>query len=302
MADFIRRAKDMKHEIEVLKSRYDSGKSYPGKTVLSNGIRVLNDVLQTDYTNEFYSAVFSKKDELLDFAEDYNYVKTFFAGEQVNIFYKSLHILEIYNQSKIFIVNEEISALADKIQSIIKMSSPYNSIKDLPELNQKFITLNVELLKNEADKIKPVVEEHRSRVFDYLVSVEVEHRDKLRDKFIKLFDELREKLKTCNNVANLKNITLEADALKIRCMNEIDNDKVVIPDPPKPDPVYGGETPVTSSPAPTITKTKNISMKQLNSSTSWEIKTADDVEKYVDELKNRLLSEISDNTIIRVEF
>lgn len=299
MADFIRRAKDMKHTIEVLKSKYDSGKPYPGNSVLSNGVKLLNDVLQADYTNEFYSAVFGKKDDFFDFAEDFSYVKMFFAGEQVNIFDKSLHILEIYNQSKIFIVDEEISALADRIQSIIRMSAPYTKIKDLPELNDKFINLNVSLLSSEAEKIKPVVDEHRTKVFDYLGSVEVQHEDILKEKFIRLFDELREKLKTCNNVANLKNIPIEADALKIRCMNEIDSDKVPVP---TPEPDITGGTGETVTPPPVKPATKHISMKQLNSSTAWEIKTADDVEKYVDELKNKLLGEITDNTIIRVEF
>ena len=294
MAEFIRRAKDMKRTIEVLKSKYDSGKTYPGKPVLSNGIKLLNDVLQTDYTNEFFTTVYNKKDDFLDFAEDFSYVNTFFAGEQVNIFDKSLHILEIYNQSKVFIVDEEIAALADKIQSIITMSSPYNVIKNLPELNQKFIALNVRLLSDEAEKIKPVVEEHRTRVFEYLASVEVQHEDKLKERFIRLFDELREKLKICNNIANLKNISLESDALKIRCMNEIDNDKAVVIKPPVID---GGD-----NVAPATAKTKNISIKQLNSSTAWEIKTADDVDKYINELKNNLLGVIEDNTIVRIEF
>lgn len=298
MDDFIRNSKKMKQEIELLKSKYDSGKPYPGKMILSDGIKLLNYVLQTNYTNEFFTAVYNKKDDFLDFAEDFDYVKKFFANEQVKIFDKSLHILEIYEQSKMFIADKEINSLAEKIGSVIKMSSPYNAIKDLPDLNEKFITLNVKMLANEAEKIRPDIERIRKDVFEYLESVEVQHKDALKEKFIRLFDEIREKIKTCNNLANLKNITLAAESLRDRCYNEIESDIKQ----PEPAPATSTSDGTVAPPPVPVIKRKRVSMRQLNMGVSVEIKNAEDVDEYVERLKQKLLNELEKDTIVRIEF
>ena len=59
-----------------------------------------------------------KKDDFLDFAEDYEPVKKFFAGEQKGIFDKALKLMKIYDDSKTFIVNSEIEAVVCGHQSL----------------------------------------------------------------------------------------------------------------------------------------------------------------------------------------
>lgn len=49
--------------------------------------------------------------------------------------------------------------------------------------------------------------------------------DKLADKYVHLFNEICDKAESCNNVATLQNIKVEADALKVRCLNEIEKKK-----------------------------------------------------------------------------
>ncbi len=297
MSDFIRSAKKLKTDIEILLSKYNGEIIYPGKSELKNGIELLNDVLQTKYTIEFFNTVFRIKDDLLDFAEDYEPIKKFFGGEQINIFDKAVKYLKIYEQSKTFIVNTEIENLAEEISKIIKASKPYSSIFKLPELLDKFAQLNTELLSAEAEPVKKIVEDCRSRVFDYLRDKKC--KDKLTDRYIRLFDELRNKTKNCNNVANLKNIPIEADALKIRCMNEIDAEEAKFIPKPKP-----AENKIDEDifPAPLPKKRKNISIKSLNRGNAWEIESKDDVEKYISELKEKLLDEIREDTIIHIEF
>ena len=40
-----------------------------------------------------------------------------------------------------------------------------------------------------------------------------------------LFNEISDKAESCNNVATLQNIKVEADALKVRCLNEIEKEE-----------------------------------------------------------------------------
>lgn len=49
--------------------------------------------------------------------------------------------------------------------------------------------------------------------------------DKLADKYVHLFNEISDKAESCNNVATLQNIKVEADALKVRCLNEIEKEE-----------------------------------------------------------------------------
>lgn len=42
----------------------------------------MTDTMQMKYSAEFFAFVDQKKDDFLDFAEDYEPVKKFFAGEQ----------------------------------------------------------------------------------------------------------------------------------------------------------------------------------------------------------------------------
>lgn len=73
---------------------------------------------------------------------------------------------------------------------------------------------------------KPIdnaIQEARQRVFEELQDKKC--HDKLADKYVNLFREISDKAMSCNNVATLQNIKVEADALKVRCLNEIEKKK-----------------------------------------------------------------------------
>ena len=105
MRSFLGYASNLKNELEKLDVYYASQPAYPGKQFITSGKKLMADVLQTKYSNEFFAGVDRKKDDFLDFAEDYEPVKKFFAGEQKGIFDKALKLMKIYDDSKTFIVN-----------------------------------------------------------------------------------------------------------------------------------------------------------------------------------------------------
>ncbi|MCM1133896.1 MAG: hypothetical protein NC340_10555, partial [Ruminococcus flavefaciens] len=104
--------------------------------------------------------------------------------------------------------------------------------------------------------------------------------------------------RSCNNIANLKNIPLEAAALKTRCINEIDREEAKLaPAPANTD----SSKEIPSAPVVPKKKRKTISMKSLSVERAWEIETADDVDRYISSLKAKLLDNIEENTIVRIE-
>ena len=306
MKSFLNYASNLKVELEKLEIRYQTEKAYPGKNLVATGKRLMTEVSQLKYASEFFNTIDNKKDDYLDFAEDYEPLKKFFAGEQKDIFDKALRLMKIYDESKTFIVDEELEAVVDSIKQILRKPAPYSEIFKLPELLKKFGDLYVTLLTEMEKPVEAAIEDARVRVFDELKG-KLCH-DKLSDKFFNLFREIKDKAEHCNNVATLQNIKIEADALKVRCLNEISAEEAKMIQAATPAPVVddntGDEvTPVVVAPPVVPTKKKKtVSIKSINTSTTWQIETADDVKKYITELEQKLINSLEEGTIINIEF
>lgn len=116
---FISFANKLISELRVMKKDYDRAK-YPGLKVIEEGIRIMSDIVQTQFPVEFFQTVSKRQDDLLDFAEDYEPIKAFFTGEQKGIFDKSLLYLEKYDDSKTYIVDAELENVVDAVRTIVK--------------------------------------------------------------------------------------------------------------------------------------------------------------------------------------
>jgi hypothetical protein len=130
------------------------------------------------------------------------------------------------------------------------------------------------------------------------------YKAEFSDRFIRLFSEIHDKATHCNNVATLQNIKVEADALKVRLLNEmskrdeqIAKDKVAEGTSP-----YGDSETPEPKPQPKMKRRKSISIKTISLSASWQIETAQDIDKYMATLKEQILKELDDDTIISIEF
>ncbi len=306
MRDFKRYAESLKRELEKIEYNYSTQPKYPGKAVIAKGKSLLTEILLIQFPVEFFNVVKGKEEDLLDFAEDYEPVKKFFGtgdnpGEQKKIFDDVLRILGIYECSKTYIVDRDIEDTAAEIGKIINNPNPYNEIHKLPPLRDTFIAANVRLLSQTAEPVKKAVDDAKKRVFEELDGKLC--KDKLSEKFVRLFAELKEKAGHCNDVAALKAITSEADALKLRCLNEINDNEAKMTPPPQ-SPVSGGDidTPVTPPTTKPVKRRKSVSIKTINNASTWQIETEEDVKKYVAELEKRLIATLEDDTVINIEF
>ena len=126
------------------------------------------------------------------------------------------------------------------------------------------------------------------------------------NKFINLFEEIHDKATKCNNVATLQNIKIEADALKVRCLNEISKEEAKIIAAEQPAKNSGNnETGDADTPAVSVRpvkKKKTVSIKSINNAATWQIESEDDVKKYIAELESKLMNLLKDDTIINIEF
>ncbi|TWH49497.1 BREX system P-loop protein BrxC [Sporomusa sp. KB1] len=279
----------------------------PGKKVVVSGKTILRAVTQIQSPIEFFKKIHADRNDYLDFAEDYEPVKTFFSGEQKTIFERALDLMMIYDDSKTFIVDEGVESAVAEIKAILHKEAPYKDIPKLPELIDCFRDAYMKVLTSMEAPVLAAIDDARNRVFEVLNIKE--YKDEFAARFRKLFTEIEEKAKSCNNVATLQNIKVEADALKVRLLNEIAKKdeqiaialakaKAIAEKPAE----YGSTGTKPVAPPPKIKKHKNISIKTVNVANSWQIESVHDVDKYMAVLREQIIKELDEDTVINIEF
>jgi len=212
----------------------------------------------------------------------------------------------VYDDSKTFIVDEEVEKAAAEIKAILKKDAPYADIPKLPELLDRFTTAYSKVLDDMEAPVLAAIDDAKKRVFEVLNAKE--YKKELNDRFLKLFQEIYDKAKACNNVATLQNVKVEADALKVRLLNEMTKKDEQIAaakakDLAEKPAEFGqsGKDPVPP-PQPKVKKHKNISIKTVNVANSWQIESVEDVDKYMAALRTQIIKELGEDTIINIEF
>ena len=321
MSSFIGYAGRLKTDLEKLEIRYQSQPLYPGKSLVQQGKKLMNNVSQLKNANEFFASVDSDRDDYLDFAEDYEPVKKFFSGDQITIFDRAIRLMAIYDDSRTFIVNKDIESIVEQVKSIMKKAVPYSDIFKLPGLLDEFSNTYSKLLDEMEAPIEEAIDEARKRVLQELEGKLCEGQ--LHSRYMDRFQELHEKASRCNNVATLQNIKIEADALKVRCLNEIadlesrlqvqkvaDEEKKEEWKESQPDVIRDGGNSYGTGRAdeqqagsvPKQKKQRTISIKSINTETTWQLETEEDVKRYVADLEKKLLAQLENDTVIHVEF
>ena len=296
MSSFLGYARGLKQDLEKLEIYYQNQPAYPGKQTVANGKKLLLSVLGIKYSVEFCNSVYEDEDEWLDFASEYEPVKAFFAGEQRKIFDDSLRLLGIYEQSKTYIVSREVETRVREIRDILRMPAPYSNIFRLPELNKKYSEAYTTVLEEMAVPVYTAIEDAKKRVLKKLEGKSFEER--FRDGFISQFKELREKAEASNNVALLQSMKVEADALKMRLLNKIDAETA------KEQEYHGGGNDGGNGGHVVVKekRSKTVSIKSINTAETWQLESESDVNRYVEELRKKLLGQLEENTIVNVEF
>lgn len=304
-------------ELRVMKKDYEKAK-YPGLKVIDEGIRIMSDIVQIQSPVEFFQTVSKKQDDLLDFAEDYEPIKAFFAGEQKGIFDKALLYLDKYDDSKTYIVDAELENVVDAIRTIVKKDKPFADIPRLPELLKQFTDVYSKVLDEQLAPVLASVSESRKRVFEVLNTKP--YKDEKLNGYIDLFLEIENGAQSCTNVSVLRGYADRAEALKIRLLNEMDkmDQEIALKKTEEVRKKLESEAKElgrydTKSIEQQVNKVaeengyqyrqvKNIPFKKMAKTSSWRIESVEDLDRYLAELRMNLISEMDADTIVNIEF
>jgi len=314
---FISFANKLITELRVMKKDYDRAK-YPGLKVIEEGIRIMSDIVHIQFPVEFFQTVSKKQDDLLDFAEDYEPIKAFFSGEQKGIFDKSLLYLEKYDDSKTYIVDTELENVVDAVRTIVKKDKPFADIPKLPELLKQFTDVYSKVLDDQLAPVLDAISESQKRVFEVLNTKE--YKESKINAYNDMFLEIQNGAESCTNVSTLRGYADRAEALKIRLLNEMDkmDQEIAIKKAEEvrkkleaeakengrydTDLIEQQVSKVAEENGYHSQHIKNVTFKKISKSSSWRIESVEDLDKHLNELRNNLLLELDDNTIVNVEF
>ena len=306
MRSFKNKAQDKLDTFGEIMIEYRVNPKLPCKSLMEQAKKNLEELLTIKEPVEFFKTVDKKRDDLLDDADDTAPVFDFFKGGQKKIFEKALEQIQMFENSKTYVREQEIMDNVAQMEAIVTTKNPFGQIQKLPDMSMKFVQQYGTLLEKEAEEMRPIVDDDLEKVLHTLD--EKEFASVFRDKFVNAFAELKQKLDTSHEIAAVKNIRLESDTLKLRCMDEITDyeeahrSKPVPPVTPVTPPTDGGHTeppkPVTPPVQPKPKKRKNVSISNVAGARTYSIENEQDIDKFLAEMKQKLLQELEENTII----
>ena len=302
-------------EIERLEPKYENY-AYPGKEILEKGKKRLSALVQIQAPLEFFKTVFDEQDDLMDFGEDYEPIRDFFGSEQLTIFTRALDMLNIYEDSKTYIVDAELEDVVAKMRTIVRMPKPYKEIPKLPELREKFMNCYMRILEEQAEPVKDSINQDRNRVFEVLNTKP--YKDAKFNRYLELFKEIMDGAEHCNNVSTLRSYADKAEALKLRLLNEMNAEDIRLVQEAaakaeaerkrqeeeaekRGETVKPAEKVAEPQPVYKVRTTKNVSIKTVAKTASWRLESKEDVDKYLAALRENLLKEMDEDTIVNIE-
>ncbi|MGB8453168.1 MAG: BREX system P-loop protein BrxC [Anaerocolumna sp.] len=261
---------------------------YPGKAVLENGKKLLEQILRIKDIKAFFDYLQDEKDALLDYEEDVQDIKKFFKNQR-DIFDKALKMLTIYEGNRSYVLDPETIQVANDMEKITQLQSPYSEIHKLPELVEEFIKRFGDLLVEECEPIRLDIEadweatrnDLKRRAFADIFS------NKVQEDFGALLD----RLSHANNIYEAIAMRTESDRMKQRFIQCFDDEETRLATEQA-----GSSEKVPREP---VRKTKNISLKTLITGTNI-ISSKQDIEMLLNELRVKLEAELAEDTTIRI--
>lgn len=279
---------------------------YPGRKIVESGLTLLRAVTQLAVPSEFYPRLLKDRDDLLDFAEDYEPVKAFFGGEQKKIFDDALRLMKIYEESKSYIVDEGVETSAALIQAILQNQKPYKDISKLPALLDTYRDAYMKVLDETEAPVLASIKEELARVMEVLDTKP--YKQQYSGKFHEQFADLITKAEHCNNITILRSYSDQANAVRMRLLNQMDKLDAELARKAAEETkgrAEGAEKSnmIRETLAPYGSKKKkNLPIKTVTQTSSWRIESKADIDNYVEALRRRLEQELEEETIINIEF
>lgn len=275
--------------------KFSSNYLYPGEETLNSSRMLILESKDKKSLEQFYDFMSSKEDEFLRLGEDTDPVLMFFEGPQKEIFERGWDVYDSYTKNQLSVIdNDELKERASKIKDIIFDPKPYSKIKNINEYCDDYELLFDEVLENKRTTPRNDINKYLNEVLSYLTSDIL--LDKFENKVRSDFSNLEDKLDGSHVIAVIEGVSNESRNLKSSYIKQIeeyigsiatntgDGDSGTGPNPPKP-----------------LIKRRTVTIKNVVNQSSFEFKSNDDIDKFVEDIRAKLKKELEGEDILDLD-
>ncbi len=276
------------NKIEGYYNISESKYQYPGQDVKDGATTSMERLLRIRDVGEFFKEVSNKKDELTTLAPRIEMLLDFFEGTQKQQFDEAKKIITIYDNNKDYTdKTEELTNVVDKMVSILTSKEPYSEIQELPKLRKNLI----EILTNMYEiKSEPIIK-NINGIIEYVESeIKTAGVDKsFGNYYIDICKDVIEALERSNELKDIYAQQTRIDQLKDKFINALEYEKSK-----KNASTETGEVVEQKIVKRTIIRTDSLMNR------SYEINSKEDIDKYLEELKDKLIKEFEKNNNLTI--
>ncbi len=261
---------------------------YPGQEIVEKAIELFDSIKQIRNTEEFFLEISNKKEEFTEISTKLEAIKEFFRNSQKNLFDNARNTMIIYDNNEGYLIeSQELKDVANRIREILKAEEPYSDIPNLSILRSELIDLLTNIYEEQS---KPIIEMAEKNI-EYFKG-ELERAGIREDIFGK------EYIESCKNTIDLLNKSIESkdifaqktrlEQLRENFINSLEKKK--------------NEANNDEEKALEINKKSRKTIRtDLLMNRSYEINSREDIDKYIEELKEKLLKEFEKNNNLTIK-
>ena len=278
---------------------------------------MFSELLAINDAETFYDKIHTCYDDLLQWADDMSdkgIMDFYFSDQQQTIWTRGLDDIARYKASHDFFTS---TALAEDYQQLNKLLNENRAgrvIQEIDGVHQKFVDTFAKIMddhqKQVTDKIQAVNEKAKQRINDSSTG------DDFKQQWLATLTEQIKRIMTeseeAPDLTRLEAKPAAADAVLRRITQSLENEEQRLAEEQKPssdeesiklvDPLPApgpNPAPQPEPVAPVVIQTKYLEADQLPIEREWSISSEDDVNRYVEKLRQALLDQVKENQITK---
>lgn len=262
---------------------------YPGQDVKDKATTLMERLLRIRDVSEFFKEVSSCKDEFTTLAPKIEMVLDFFDGTQKEQFDEARKILTIYDNNKDFAdKTDELNNVVENLTNILTSKEPYSEIHNLPMLRKELIDILGRMYETKSEPIIAMIKNTMTYFEEETKNAGVDI--KFAENYIKTCKEVIDTLEHSNQLKDIFAQQTRIDQLKDRFINALIYEKMK-------NNADLEDTAIKEEP-------KNIKRTIIRTDVlmnhSYEINSKEDIDNYIEELKEKLIKEFEKNNNLTI--
>lgn len=296
VAYIVREFNNEKSHLEDMNKQNDST-IHPGSSEIKEALSVVNKVLLAQSDNiALINTICDLEDDLLDSKEDMRAVENFYSS-QIKLYDNALNLKDsILDNEKDFLYGiDEVKNAIEKIKEITKVSNKFN-YKRIPELNTHIATINsirTQEMNQKRVELKSLIDDCMNEIMNEASDNQAKVQpliDNAKDAYNKISNEIDQLYNLLGLYAKSNRIVAVKDSIVNQIQKHLTQTTTVKEDVKE----YKAET--KQAPKKKVRELqRNVIFREV------ELTSAEDVDRYLASIKNRLLSYINDDEQIKLK-